>query len=162
MPVSMMLPMLAIESSVPLAVIALMWLFGSLLSSGDLLVSNLIGPASLFFVIAMIMLDRTSLFERAQLNPKIDYPQAEVLHFARQCEKAIELCALSQREAEVLSLIVRGRSVPHISQRLLISRSTVKTHVTHIYTKLGVSDRQEMIDAIEAISLDEETTDSAS
>lgn len=146
----------AIESSVPLAVIALMWVLGNLLSSGDVLASNLIGPASLFVVIAIIMLDRTSLFERKQLNPKIDYPQAEVLHFARQCEKAIELCALSQREAEVLSLIVRGRSVPHISQRLLISRSTVKTHVTHIYTKLGVNDRQEMIDAIEAISLDEE------
>lgn len=152
----------AIESSVPLAVIALMWLFGSILSADDMLLPNLIGPASLFVVVAIIMLDRTSLFERAQLNPKIDYPQAEVLHFARQCEKAIKRCSLTQREAEVLSLIVRGRSVPHISQRLLISRSTVKTHVTHIYTKLGVGDRQEMIDAIEAIPLDEEAAGSAS
>ena len=48
---------------------------------------------------------------------------------------------------------VRGRSVPHISQRLFISRSTVKTHISHLYEKLGVSDRQEMIDVIESISL---------
>lgn len=149
----------AIESSVPLAVIALMQVFAGTMASGENFVVNLIGPASLFVVIAIIMLDRTSLFERAQLNPRIDYPQAEVLHFARQCEKAIELCSLSQREAEVLSLIVRGRSVPHISQRLLISKSTVKTHVTHIYAKLGVNDRQEMIDAIEAISLEDAAPD---
>ena len=89
-------------------------------------VVSLIGPASLLVVLAIILLDRTSLFERARLNPEIDYPQAEVLCFAIQCERTIEQCALSQREAEVLSLIVRGRSVPHIAQRLYISRSTVK------------------------------------
>lgn len=143
----------AIESSVPLATIALMSILGAFLGSGDDFVVNLIGPACIFVVVAIIVLDRTHLFE--SVNPSINYPQAEVLHFARQCEKAIEQNALSQREAEVLSLIVRGRSVPHIAQRLLISKSTVKTHIAHIYAKLNVNDRQEMIDAIESLSLDE-------
>lgn len=146
----------AIEGSVPLASVALMGLLGAFAGTGDDLVVNLIGPASAFVVVAIVVLDRTNLFESARLNPAIDYPQAEVLYFARQCEKAIERCALSPREAEVLSLIVRGRSVPHIAQRLFISKSTVKTHITHIYAKLNVNDRQEMIDAIESIPLDED------
>lgn len=145
----------AIESSAPLVAIALMTTVEGALHLGDSLMVNLIGLASILVVVAVIMLDRTHLFEREQLNPEIEYPHAEVLYFARQCEEAIERYGLSQRESEVLSLIVRGRSVPHISQRLYISRSTVKTHITHIYEKLGVTDRQEMIDVIESISLDQ-------
>lgn len=144
----------AIESSTPLVAIILMSAVEGALHLGDSLVVNLIGLASILVVVAVVMLDRTHLFEREQLNPEIEYPRAEALYFARQCEKAIEQFGLSPREAEVLSLIVRGRSVPHISQRLYISRSTVKTHITHIYEKLGVTDRQEMIDAIESIALD--------
>lgn len=143
----------AIESSAPLVAIVLMTMVEGALHLGDSLMVNLIGLASILVVVAVIVLDRTRLFEREQLNPEIEYPRAEVLYFARQCEEAIERYGLSQREAEVLSLIVRGRSVPHISQRLFISRSTVKTHISHIYEKLGVTDRQEMIDAIESISL---------
>ena len=143
----------AIESSTPLVAIILMTTVEGALHLGDSLMVNLIGLAGILVVVAVIMLDRTHLFEREQLNPEIEYPRAEVLYFARQCEAAIEQYGLSPREAEVLSLIVRGRSVPHISQRLYISRSTVKTHITHIYEKLGVTDRQEMIDAIESISL---------
>lgn len=144
----------AIESSAPLVAIILMTTVESALHLGDSLMVNLIGLASILVVVAVIMLDHTRLFEREQLNPEIEYPRAEALYFARQCEKAIEQFGLSPREAEVLSLIVRGRSVPHISQRLYISRSTVKTHITHIYEKLGVTDRQEMIDVIESIALD--------
>lgn len=48
---------------------------------------------------------------------------------------------LSQREAEVLSLIAAGLSVPEIAQELIISASTVKTHVKNMFEKLGVSDR---------------------
>jgi two-component system nitrate/nitrite response regulator NarL len=48
---------------------------------------------------------------------------------------------LSEREAQVLSLIAAGNSVPEISQRLIISGSTVKTHTRHLFEKLGVSDR---------------------
>jgi two-component system nitrate/nitrite response regulator NarL len=48
---------------------------------------------------------------------------------------------LSQREAQVLSLIAQGLSGPEIGARLFISSSTVKTHVKSVLEKLGVSDR---------------------
>ena len=146
----------AIESSTPFFTVILMVVLEGLLHMGDSLMVNLISGASMLVVVAVIMLDQTDLFEREQLNPAIDYPRAEVLYFARQCEEAIARFGLSPREAEVLSLIVRGRSVPHISQRLFISRSTVKTHISHLYEKLGVSDRQEMIDVIESIALSQD------
>ena len=49
--------------------------------------------------------------------------------------------SLSQREREVLALIAEGLSNQSIGERLEISEKTVKTHVSNILTKLGVSDR---------------------
>ncbi|MFF3554929.1 response regulator [Streptomyces tsukubensis] len=48
---------------------------------------------------------------------------------------------LSGREREVLSLVARGTSNREIAAKLFISEATVKTHLTHIYGKLGVKDR---------------------
>jgi DNA-binding NarL/FixJ family response regulator len=48
---------------------------------------------------------------------------------------------LSQRELEVLGLIARGTSNREAAAQLFISEATVKTHILHIYAKLGVNDR---------------------
>ena len=48
---------------------------------------------------------------------------------------------LTPREAQVLTLMARGMSVPAIAQELVLGATTVKTHVGHLYEKLGVSDR---------------------
>ncbi len=48
---------------------------------------------------------------------------------------------LSQRESEVLGLIVAGLSNRAIASRLMIGDETVKSHIRAIYRKLGVSDR---------------------
>jgi DNA-binding NarL/FixJ family response regulator len=48
---------------------------------------------------------------------------------------------LSQRELEVLGLLSTGNANKEIAARLFISEATVKTHLLHIYAKLGVSDR---------------------
>ena len=49
--------------------------------------------------------------------------------------------ALSDREREVLTLIARGSANKEIASELVLSESTVKTHVANIFAKLGVNDR---------------------
>ncbi|MET8855828.1 MULTISPECIES: response regulator transcription factor [unclassified Streptomyces] len=48
---------------------------------------------------------------------------------------------LSAREREVLALVARGTSNREIARELFISEATVKTHLTHVYAKLGAKDR---------------------
>ena len=52
---------------------------------------------------------------------------------------------LTRREHEVLALLVQGMSNPEIADRLVISRSTVKVHISSILSKLGVASRAEAI-----------------
>ncbi|MCD1572874.1 response regulator [Agromyces mediolanus] len=49
--------------------------------------------------------------------------------------------ALSPRELEVLRLVAAGSSNPEIARALVIGEATVKTHLTHVFEKLGVNDR---------------------
>ena len=56
-----------------------------------------------------------------------------------------ELDDLSTREREVLRLIALGLSNAQIGQELFISETTVKTHVTHILSKLGLRDRVQVV-----------------
>ncbi|ARF57969.1 response regulator [Streptomyces gilvosporeus] len=49
--------------------------------------------------------------------------------------------ALSRRETEVLQLVADGLSNAQISKRLFLSQATVKSHLVHIYSKLGVDSR---------------------
>jgi DNA-binding NarL/FixJ family response regulator len=63
------------------------------------------------------------------LKPAIASPEAEVIG------------QLSQRELEVLKLMVEGLSNPEIAAQLYLSPNTVKTHVRGIMNKLAVDDR---------------------
>ncbi|MEU9461186.1 MULTISPECIES: response regulator transcription factor [unclassified Streptomyces] len=49
--------------------------------------------------------------------------------------------ALSGREREVLELVAKGTSNREIAAELFISEATVKTHLTHVFAKLGAKDR---------------------
>jgi len=55
--------------------------------------------------------------------------------------RAPEHDLLSQREFEVLELVAAGTTNREAAARLFISEATVKTHLLHIYAKLGVTDR---------------------
>jgi DNA-binding NarL/FixJ family response regulator len=55
--------------------------------------------------------------------------------------------SLSPRELEVLRLVAEGATNQAAARRLLVSETTVKTHLLHIYSKLGVRDRASAVAA---------------
>jgi two-component system, NarL family, nitrate/nitrite response regulator NarL len=66
--------------------------------------------------------------------------QAGIAHEVR-LRRGDDRPALTEREREILALTAQGHSAPEIAQRLYLSTATVKTHLHHLYEKLGVSDR---------------------
>lgn len=52
---------------------------------------------------------------------------------------------LTNREQDVLALMVEGLTNPQIAERLMVSRATIKTHVSKILAKLGVTNRLEAV-----------------
>lgn len=73
-----------------------------------------------------------------------------------KCSRLTRVGKLSGRESDVLILVARGRSTPRIQDELGLSSNTVNTHIRHIYQKLGVHSRQELLDLVEKTAPDEE------
>lgn len=65
------------------------------------------------------------------------------------CDELADRGRLSAREVDVLRLLARGRTTVRIEAELGISSNTVNTHVKHVFQKLGVHSRQELLDLLE-------------
>ncbi|AVP66584.1 response regulator [Prescottella equi] len=76
---------------------------------------------------------RDAVAGRSVLSPPV---AARVLDRMRRPDQA-----LTAREAELLSLLAEGLTNKELGKRLFISEATVKTHLAHIYAKLGVDSR---------------------
>ena len=64
------------------------------------------------------------------------------------CDVVIVEFKLSKREGEILKLVARGYTVDNISNKLVISPYTTQTHIRHIYAKMNIHKRSELLDYI--------------
>ena len=68
---------------------------------------------------------------------------------SERCDAVARDYGLTAREREILELLARGRSKAHIAEAFFISENTVRGHVKHIYAKLDVHGKQELLDKVE-------------
>ena len=80
------------------------------------------------------------LNERSKQGPK---------RFVQRCDELSKAYGLSPREKEIMMLVVKGRSNPRIQETLGLTAGTVNSHLSHLYRKLNVHDKQSLIDLVE-------------
>lgn len=64
------------------------------------------------------------------------------------CRGLASKWGLTPREAEILAFIALGRSAKYIAEELGISYNTARTHIRHVYEKLNIHSKQELIDLV--------------
>ena len=118
--------------------------------------AGIVHVALLFFLLAMILVSSLLFGSRnvASLWGLERPAMAPEATDAEQVTQALaETYGLTARETEVVALLMKGRNEPFISEALFISPSTTHSHVSHIYAKIGVHSRQELLDVAERSSL---------
>lgn len=85
----------------------------------------------------------------ADPNAEKHDPKGSKGSFKRKCDEISETYLLSGREREVIQLLARGHNAAFIMNELCISKSTVKTHINHIYKKLDIHTQQELLNMME-------------
>lgn len=95
-------------------------------------------------------LDATKMASETSAMGGADLDENQSQENAFDIGKFAEQYGLSPREQDVLNLLIKGRSVPFICDELFLAKSTVATHVKHLYKKVGITQgRQELLDIVE-------------
>ena len=102
--------------------------------------------ATLAMLSLLFVLDEHTLVELTNAD---EQRPAAPRRFALRVDAVARAYGLSEREAQVLGLLARGRTMQRVQEELGISAGTANTHLTHVYRKLGVHDRQGMLDLVE-------------
>ncbi len=77
-------------------------------------------------------------------------PAATALDCVQErCAHIVAHYHLTSREADVLTYLANGRSATYTAKELYVSAETVKVHIKHIYEKLGVHSRDELLDLVQ-------------
>ncbi len=132
----------------------------SVISLGGIQVSQIIpedtlGPAllviSTLYFTGLIFAALISLSRNHGDAPTTSVAAVPVEEFLKtRCEEIAREKSLSPREAEILLYIGRGHNPVFIAKTLVLSVSTVRTHIRNIYRKIGVSSREELLALVDA------------
>lgn len=113
----------------------------------DDLVQGALKAGALSYLLKNVSADELADAIRAAFagRPTLAPEAAEVLIKAATGPAQAEEEGLTTRELEILGMMVSGESNPEIAERLVVSRSTVKFHVSNILMKLGATTRTEAV-----------------
>ncbi len=78
----------------------------------------------------------------------IEFPVVQFVNADRSLERFVTLFDISEREREIVVLLLDGASYKEIAAKLFIAHETVKSHVTNIYKKAGVGSKMELAKAV--------------
>ena len=81
----------------------------------------------------------------AAIDPAVQHHLLDALATGAPATAGTLPDGLTPREAEVLSLIAEGLSNAEIAPRLVVSEATVKSHINHLFTKIGARDRAQAV-----------------
>ena len=113
----------------------------------DDLVQGALRAGALSYLLKNVSADELADAIRAAFagRPTLAPEAAEVLIKATTTAAGPKQEGLTSRELEILQMMVSGESNPEIAERLVVSRSTIKFHVSNILMKLGATTRTEAV-----------------
>ncbi len=130
------------------------WSIG-LYAGGPIMTPGVAGPLSFIAVAATLIWATTSSLRTIYSRQEDDFAsranREHADHDALILAELRERFDLTAREAEIAFMLSQGHSRPGICSQLGISDGTVRAHSSHIYTKLGIHRRDELILAVQAI-----------
>lgn len=119
-------------SALIIALLALFQLSQYTLQTGDISIEIIIAIIAILFFFIGTYINKRSRQKEAVSAYEIDH-------------KAIEDLEISKRELEVLNEIAKGLSNKEVADKLFVSESTIKTHVSNLLTKLNAKRRTQAI-----------------
>ena len=131
---------------------------GALLFDGHSLFGTLgpavgaLGAIAVIAVVTVLVLNEREIGERWGIAflGKRPPEENERIRLARRCAAVAEQGHLTPREREVMELLAQGKSLSGVAGELIIAEGTAKAHTRHIYEKLGINTRQELLDLLMA------------
>lgn len=121
------------------------WLLGASSAGSDaalVLFSSYAALTGAFFLYEKSSAGYAPALSKRASDPGVDGLRAALWEV---CYRLAQGACLTQREYEVLCSFATGKSVRAVAEELSVSENTVKSHVTHIYAKLGVHSREELM-----------------
>ena len=81
----------------------------------------------------------------------VEGESADTMGIDDACEILIKRYKLTKREAEIMTLLAQGRNAHYVSEELVLSVNTVKTHTYNQYGKMGIHSQQELIGMVHKV-----------